>query len=62
MNPIIITLIVLAVLGESSIRAFVIPLIVGVVAGTYSSIFIAAPLWVSLKKEDKVTKQNSLKK
>lgn len=38
-------LIVLAILGESTIRAFVIPLIVGVVAGTYSSIFVATPMW-----------------
>lgn len=39
------SLIVLAILGESTIRAFVIPLIVGVVAGTYSSIFVATPMW-----------------
>ena len=39
------SLIVLAIFGESTIRAFVIPLIVGVVAGTYSSIFVATPMW-----------------
>ncbi|MBR6523583.1 MAG: protein translocase subunit SecF [Clostridia bacterium] len=39
------SLVVLAILGESTIRAFVIPLIVGVVAGTYSSIFVATPMW-----------------
>lgn len=38
-------LIVLAIFGESTIRAFVIPLIVGVIAGTYSSIFVATPMW-----------------
>ena len=41
----LIALIILAVLGEDTIRAFVIPLIVGVVAGTYSSIFVATPMW-----------------
>lgn len=41
----LISLIVLAIFGESTIRAFVIPLIVGVVAGTYSSIFVATPMW-----------------
>ena len=41
----VICLIVLAILGEDTIRAFVIPLIVGVVAGTYSSIFVATPMW-----------------
>lgn len=39
------SLIVLAIFGESTIRAFVIPLIVGVIAGTYSSIFVATPMW-----------------
>ena len=41
-------LIVLAIFGEDTIRGFVIPLIVGVVAGTYSSIFIATPMWYIL--------------
>ncbi len=41
----LIALVILAVLGEDTIRAFVIPLIVGVVAGTYSSIFVATPMW-----------------
>ncbi len=44
----VITLIILAILGEGTIRAFVIPLIVGVVAGTYSSIFVATPIWYLL--------------
>lgn len=41
-------LIVLAIFGEDTIRGFVIPLIVGVVAGTYSSIFVATPMWYIL--------------
>ena len=41
----LIALIILAIFGEDTIRAFVIPLIVGVVAGTYSSIFVATPMW-----------------
>ena len=35
----------LAVLGVSSVRQFAIPLIIGVLAGTYSSICVASPLW-----------------
>lgn len=35
----------LAVMGVSSVRQFAIPLIVGVIAGCYSSICIASPLW-----------------
>lgn len=41
----LIALAILAIFGEDTIRAFVIPLIVGVVAGTYSSIFVATPMW-----------------
>ncbi len=36
---------VLYVLGVDSIREFALPIIVGIVAGTYSSLFIAAPFW-----------------
>ncbi len=39
-----------------TVREFTIPLIVGVSAGAYSSIFIASPLWVILK--DKVNKKS----
>lgn len=34
------------ILGVASIREFTLPLIVGIVCGTYSSIFIASPIWV----------------
>ncbi len=33
-----------------SIREFSLPLIIGIACGAYSSIFIASPLWVVLKK------------
>ncbi|WP_423243337.1 protein translocase subunit SecF [Clostridium rectalis] len=36
-----------------SIRDFTVPLTVGIVCGAYSSIFIASPLWVILKKSKK---------
>jgi SecD/SecF fusion protein len=39
----------LYVFGVTDIRAFALPLMVGVVSGTYSSIFIASPLWYDLK-------------
>ncbi|MFH1182968.1 MAG: protein translocase subunit SecF [Candidatus Moraniibacteriota bacterium] len=42
----ILTLIAIALFGGETIRYFVIALIVGVAAGTYSSIFIASPLLV----------------
>jgi preprotein translocase SecF subunit len=33
-----------------SIREFSLPIIIGIASGAYSSIFIASPLWVALKK------------
>ena len=39
------TITILAIIGVPQIREFAIPIIIGLVAGTYSSIFIAPPLW-----------------
>ena len=38
----------LYVMGGSVIREFLLPLLVGVLGGTYSSIFIASPLYYDL--------------
>lgn len=35
--------------GLESIKEFALPILVGIISGTYSSIFIASPLWVSWK-------------
>jgi preprotein translocase subunit SecF len=54
-----ITLVALYVLGVQSIKEFALPLIAGVVSGTYSSILIAAPLWIWIHwAADKRRKQN----
>ena len=45
----LLSLIVLTVLGSDSIREFSIPLIVGVITGTFSSAFIAAPIWALME-------------
>lgn len=42
----LITIVAMLVFGPESIRMFVLALTVGIVAGTYSSIFIASPLMV----------------
>lgn len=39
-----------------AIRELTLPLIVGVLSGSYSSIFIASPVWVMLKKKNKTAK------
>ncbi len=40
-----VTVLMLLILGVSTIQEFALPLLVGVICGTYSSIFIATPLW-----------------
>ncbi len=45
----IITVFLLFLLGVQSLRWFALPLLVGIVAGTYSSLFIASPVWYLLE-------------
>lgn len=40
---------VLYVVGVQDVKVLALPLMIGMVAGTYSSIFIASPLWYELK-------------
>ena len=43
------TVLALYVFGVADIKAFALPLMVGVISGTYSSIFVASPMWYDLK-------------
>ena len=43
------TVVMLLILGVTSIREFALPLLVGIVCGTYSSICIATELWYVMK-------------
>lgn len=45
------TITALYILGVQSIKEFALPLIVGIISGTYSSIFIASPFWVVIHKK-----------
>jgi len=47
-----IMVLVLYIVGVASIEEFALPLMVGIISGTYSSIFIASPLWVMFKKAE----------
>lgn len=49
----LLTIGVLYVMGVDSIKEFALPIIVGIVAGTYSSLFIAGPFWAWWKSSDK---------
>lgn len=48
---VVITLTCLLFLGAEGIHTFVLALLIGVIVGTYSSIFLAAPLLVTFKKQ-----------
>ncbi|MBO6118868.1 MAG: protein translocase subunit SecD [Lachnospiraceae bacterium] len=60
----LIMVIVLYILGVSSIRAFALPLIIGIVCGGYSSICITGPLWFDFKNagSKKEVKSDTAKK
>lgn len=49
---VIITVVALLLFGSESIRNFSLALLVGLVAGAYSSIFISAQLWYDLKVKE----------
>lgn len=50
-----ITVIFLAILGSDSIREFCVPIILGLIAGAFSSIFLATPMWASFSRvQDKI--------
>ncbi len=45
----LLPVVMLFIFGVTSIRQFTIPLMVGLVAGTFSSVFLAGPIWVMMK-------------
>ena len=49
----LVTLICLYILGVTSIKQFALPLVIGVVSGTFSSVFLAGQFWVLLKPNKK---------
>lgn len=46
----LIMIVLLFFLGTTSVKEFSFPLIIGIVSGTYSSIFVAAPVWYDLSR------------
>ncbi len=59
-----ITIVFLAILGSDTIREFCVPIILGLVAGFYSSVFLATPMWSTMSmsfdkfKEKFMTRHN----
>lgn len=52
----LITVVLLYVLGVQTIKEFAFPLIIGILAGAYSSIFVASPFWAAWKEADRLAK------
>ena len=60
-----VTVVFLAILGGETIRQFSVPIILGLVAGFFSSVFLAAPLWAAMsasfdKTKEKYAKRNEV--
>lgn len=51
----LITIVVIYAMRIESLDDFTLPLMVGIIAGAYSSVFIAGPMWALLKKGKKAT-------
>jgi len=52
----LLTITALYILGVPSIKDFALPIIIGLIAGTYSSIFIASPIWVMWREAERKKK------
>ena len=48
----LITIVLIYILGVSTIKEFALPLIIGIIAGAYTSIFIASTFWAAWKESD----------
>ncbi|MGN1058891.1 MAG: protein translocase subunit SecF [Clostridia bacterium] len=56
----LLPVIMLFIFGVTSIRQFTIPLMVGLLSGTYSSVLLAGPIWVFLKNAQTKRKKKRL--
>lgn len=48
----LITIVLIYILGVNTIKEFALPLIVGIVAGAYTSIFVASTFWAAWREAD----------
>ena len=58
----LLPVVMLFIFGVTSIRQFTIPLMVGLLAGTYSSVLLAGPLWAVMKNIQANRKKKKLAK
>lgn len=57
-----VTVVFLAILGGEAIRQFCVPIILGLVAGFFSSVFLAAPLWAAMSASFDKTREKYAKR
>jgi SecD/SecF fusion protein len=57
-----LTLLILFIFGGEVTRGFSFAMLIGVVTGTYSSIFVAAPILLDLAKDKPLGKSEEVKK
>lgn len=57
----VLAVVFLAVIGVSAIKEFMIPIIIGILVGTYAAIFISAPLWASIFTNSRFDKRRANK-
>ncbi len=50
----LVAVLVLYIIGVEDVRVLALPLIFGIIAGTYSSLFIASPIWYELNNKGKL--------
>ncbi len=55
----LIMLVLMYFLGPKALKDFALPLLIGIISGTYSSIFISTPLWVLIKNREKRRKTSN---
>ena len=58
----LITIVLLYIIGVNAIKEFALPLIIGIIIGAYTSIFVAAPFWAAWKQSKKDAKAQNAKR
>lgn len=59
---VLLPVIALLIFGGESIRTFTVAMLIGLITGVYSSIFIASPLWAVMKAKNVENRQKKKKK
>lgn len=53
----LITVFVLFIMGVPAVKEFALPIIIGLIAGTFSSVCVTGPLWYTMNRKRKIVKK-----